>query len=311
MAYEKVNVTMSDNITVVLHKWVPARVKAVVVLSHGMAEHALRYEELAAALNKKSIALYAEDHRGHGETAFIAEKMGWGTYGYLAEKNGFERVVDDIHEEILLAHKEFPKKKIFLFGHSFGSFVAQRVCEKYGSDIDSAIICGSAGPRLFLTRTGVCIANIVKFFKGSKSISKFLDGLALGSNNAKIKNPRTSVDWLTRDEEQVDKYIKDDLCGFTCKTGFFCDLFKGLSTVHTKSNMDRIPKTLPVFLIAGTDDPVGSYGKTVSSLYKWYKKLGIQDVSIKLYEGGRHELLNETNKQEVIADIIDFYTKYL
>ena len=164
---------------------------------------------------------------------------------------------------------------------------------------------------MFLTRTGVCIANIVKFFKGSKSISKFLDGLALGSNNAKIKNPRTSVDWLTRDEEQVDKYIKDDLCGFTCKTGFFCDLFKGLSTIHTKSNMDRIPKTLPVFLIAGTDDPVGSYGKTVSSLYKWYKKLGIQDVSIKLYEGGRHELLNETNKQEVIADIIDFYTKYL
>ena len=299
--------TMSDGNRNAFHSWVPeGDVAGVVVLSHGMAEHAARYGRFAGMLNSEGIALYAEDHRGHGQTAKLAKEKGLGDYGYLADKDGFFRVVDDIHEEVLEVKKRFPGKKVVLFGHSFGSFVSQCFIEKYGQDVDACVLCGTAGPRNAIVGVAKCLGTIVKCFSGKKKVSKFMDNLAFGAYNNKIPSPRTKFDWLSRDNAQVDAYIADPWCGFVCTTGFFCDMFAGLSFVHNAANMRRIPKTLPVHFIDGTGDPVGDYAKTVEQLCSIYKANGMEKVSIKLFEEARHELLNETNYQEVQQDVLNF-----
>ena len=307
MTAESEWLTMSDGNQNMIHKWLPdGEVRGVVVLSHGMAEHALRYDRFGNLLAERGIALYAEDHRGHGQTAKLAEEKGTGLFGYLAPKNGFFRVVEDIHEEIEEAKKRHPGKKVLLFGHSFGSFISQCFLETYGSTIDACILCGSAGPRPALMKSAKVVGSVVKAFSNPKKPSKFLDNLAFGAYNKQYENPRTAFDWLSRDTEQVDKYIADAWCGFTCTTGFFCDMFAGLCYIHTKEHMAQIPKELPVHIIAGTKDPVGNNGESVKKLYDTYCANGMKNVDLKLWEDCRHELLNETNKEEIEADILAF-----
>ena len=312
MKYEVNEMKMSDGNVNFIHSWVPeTEPKAVVLLSHGMAEHGARYDRFGNILTENGYALYCEDHRGHGKTARLAKENGTGDFGYLADRKGFFRVVDDIHEEALMLKAKYPGKKIFIFGHSFGSFVTQCFIEKYGNDIDGAVICGTAGPRKAMVGCAKVVGNVVKFFTGKRHYSKFMDGLAFGSYNAKLKPARTNFDWLSRDESQVDKYIADDWCGFLCTIGFFCDMFSGLSFIHKNKNMKMVPQNLPVFFIDGTGDPVGDYSKTVVNLSEIYKANGVKDVSIKLYEDARHELLNEINKEEVEADVLSFISKHL
>ncbi len=312
MIYEKQNFIMSDKNTIVWHSWKPeGEIKAVVLLSHGMVEHARRYERLANFLCDRNIALYAEDHRGHGETGLLSENEGTGRLCYLADKKGFFRVVDDIHEEALKLKSIYPNLKLFLLGHSFGSFISQCFIEKYGECIDGVILCGSAGPRLFLTRTAKFIAGVIRLFCGKKRVSKFIDNLAFGSYCKKIPSPKTSYDWLTRDENEVQKYIDDPLCGMICTTQFYYDMFEGLCYIHKKSMMKKISAKLPVYIIAGKEDPVGSYGKTVSNLYEIYKKNGISDVTLKLYDEDRHELFNEKDRITVEFDLYNWIEKRL
>ncbi len=304
---ETVSVTMSDGKAVALHTWIPeGEVKAVVQLSHGMAEYALRYDRLGTLLAENGIAFMAHDHRGHGETAGAIENL-----GYLADKKGFFRVADDVHELLQKWRKEYPGKKVFLFGHSFGSFVSQCVIEKWGSEIDGVILCGSAGPNLALTRVGHCCAGIVCFFRGKKRKGSFLDGVAFGSYNKMIENPATKVDWLTRDPEEVKKYQDSPYCGFVCTNEFYRDFMAGFNWIHTKAHMKMIPQSLPVFIIAGDADPVGGYGKLVKDLHEIYKANGIQDLSMKLYPGARHEILNETNRTEVETDVLNWFKAHI
>ena len=306
MNCEVKELAMSDgNVNFVYH-WIPVETESVVVLIHGMAEHAARYARFAEFLAKNKIALIAEDHRGHGKTGLKAQTDGTGMPGFLADKDGFNLVTEDIHEEILYAKKIFPGKKIFLLGHSFGSFIAQNVIEKYGDEIAKAVLCGTAGPRLLTVAFANFIGGIIKFFEGAKKQSRFMNFLTFGLSNSKIKNRRTDFDWLSRDKNEVDLYIKDELCGFDATNGFLCDIYSGLRQIHKKSNILKIPKDLPVFLVAGTADPVGSYGKTVKKLFDCYKKSGMKNVSMRLYEGARHELFNEINREEVMDDILHF-----
>lgn len=307
MKYELKKVTLSDGNVNALHNWLPdGEIKACMIISHGMAEHGKRYERFAEVMTKAGYAVYCEDHRGHGETAKMAEASGTGKYGYLADKDGFFRVVEDIHEEVKMLKEWNPGKKVVLFGHSFGSFVTQCFIEKYGNEIDSVVICGTAGPAYGLVGAATCIGAVANLFSKRKNVSKFMDNAAFGSYNKKIKNPRTSVDWLSRDESEVDKYIADEWCGFVCTLGFFRDLFAGLTYIHKKNNMKKVPVDLPVFFIDGTADPVGAYSKTVVKLSKIYKANGVKDVSLNLYEDARHELLNETNRDEITADVLNW-----
>lgn len=303
MKYETFEMTMSDGNKNFIYEWsADENVEFVVVLSHGMAEHGLRYEEFANMLCENNGALIVEDHRGHGKTAAInGMPLGW-----LAEKDGFKRVADDIHEEILYARKKYEGAKVVLCSHSFGSFIGQYVIENYGKDVDKAIIMGSAGPRKMTVAFAKVLGGIVKFFCGSKHYSKLIHNATFGAYNKKIKSPRTGNDWLSSDPMQVDIYQMDKLCGFVCTCGFMSDLFWGLSVIHKDKNMKKVPKDLPVMIVAGKDDPVGDYGKTVTKLADIYKANGVKKLNFKLYDGARHELLNEKCKYEVIDDIMKF-----
>lgn len=304
---------MSDGFTVVFHSWLPeGEVGAIVILSHGMAEHAVRYERFAQALTAAGFALFAEDHRGHGETGTLSVQNGTGALGFLAPAGGFMRVVEDIHEEVLLIKNRYPHKKIILFGHSFGSFVSQAYIELYAKTLDGCILCGTAGPRTVTVKSARVVQRIVCFFTGKRHPSALLQLLAFGSYNAKISPQRTAVDWLSRDTSQVDLYIKDPLCGFLCTTGFFGDLFYGLDYIHKKKNLAAIDKQLPVLFIDGTGDPVGSYAKTVRHLYSIYTDvLNLTNVELKLYPDARHELLNETNYTQVQEDVLTWLSHRL
>lgn len=312
MIYAKKTITMSDGNENVFHSWIPEQeVKAAVVLSHGMTEFAFRYNDLADFFCKNGIAVYAEDHRGHGETAALAEKNKTGMFGYLADKDGFFRVADDVFEEIQAVKDLYPGKKVFLLGHSFGSLVSQCVIEKYGEQLDGCILCATAGPRNVTVFFAKILASVFSRLYGRKKVSKFIDKATFGSYNSHIKNNETPFDWLSHDKKNVEEYVKHPWCGYLCTIGFFSDLFDGLAFIHKAGNMKKIPVSLPVHLIAGTEDPVGSYGKTVKKLFKIYTKNKMSDVSLKLWQGGRHELFNETNREEIKQETLDWLLSHI
>lgn len=305
MKKDTILVKMSDNQQVAVHRWIPdGEPAALVQISHGMAEYAARYDYFAADLVLRGFAVYAHDHRGHGETAGSLENL-----GYLADKEGFERVTLDLKEVIARFKKDFPAKKIFLLGHSFGSFIAQNYIEHFGSEINGCILSGSAGPRLALVNAGRFIAGFIIMLKGKRHRSLFLQEMAFGKYNKGIENPASKNAWLSRDVEEVRKYDSNECNGFLPPAGFFYDLFTGLSRIHLKKAMKQIPKDLPIFLFAGTADPVGDYGKTVKALAGIYRVLGITDITLTLYPEGRHEMLNEINKDEVIHNIVEWLRK--
>ena len=288
---------MSDGNRNVFHHWLPdGDIDFVVVLSHGMTEYAYRYDDFGRFLTQNGIALYAEDHRGHGKTAELAVSEGTGMFGYLSDKDGFFRVTDDVMEEVELVRARHPDKKVVLFGHSFGSFIAQCYIERYGKSLDAAVLCGTAGPRAIVL-LGKIIAAIAKRIYGAKNPSALMERLAFGSYGES---------WLTRDEEMAKKAASDPLCSFRCTSGFYSDLMSGLCYIHSRKNIKRIPKELPVFLIAGSADPVGSFGRTVTKLFRIYQKNGMESVAMKLYDGALHELLNETNREEVKNDVFSW-----
>ena len=307
MKKNTVFVEMDDGQKIALHTWLPdGEVKAVVQLCHGMAEFSMRYDRFGEILAENGITFYAHDHRGHGETAGCIENL-----GYLADRDGFQRVVLDVRNLVKKAHEDFPGKKVFIFGHSFGSFVTQSFIEQFADEVSGAVICGSAGPRPLTISFGLVLAKIINAFKGGKSKAALLDGIAFGAYNKMIKDASTPFDWLSRDPEEVKKYADSPYCGFVCTNSFFKDMFTGLSTIHKPENMKKIPEKLPVFLIAGTADPVGNYGKTVVNLWKIYKANGISDLQIKLYKDARHELLNETTHAEVEKDILNWLNAHI
>lgn len=303
--------TMSDGTKVSVNRWLPdegVEIKGILALSHGMVEHSMRYDRFGCDLVDAGWVLNAHDHRGHGRTAQKAEAEGTGKFGFLAESGGFDRVVRDLDEVIVKTAADIPQKKIFLFGHSFGSFVAQSYIETkdYVEHIAGCILCGTAGPERAKMGAGLKVCNMVKAVKGGKGYSKLLEKLCFGGNCSRIKGAKTPSDWLSRDEVSVQLYRDDAWCSFRPTVQFFCDLIGGMQKVHRMSNIINIPTALPLLSIYGTADPVGGYGKTVERLIRTYKNCGIKDLTSKAYEGARHELLNETNRGEVIKDVIEW-----
>lgn len=308
--------TMSDGAEVSVNRWLPdegTQIKGVLALSHGMVEHAMRYDRFGCDMVDAGWVLSAHDHRGHGRTAQKAEQNGTGKFGLLAESGGFDRVVEDMDEVIKRISSDMPDKSIFLFGHSFGSFIAQSYIESADKvkHIKGCILCGTAGPDRAKIGAGIKVCKLVKAFKGVKGYSKMLESIAFGSYCKKIKDPKTPSDWLSRDETSVQLYCSDAWCQFRPTVQFFCDLMGGMQKVHSISNIINIPTSLPILSIYGTADPVGGYGRTVKHLIRTYKTCGIKDVTNKAYEGDRHELLNETNRDEVVRDVISWLDAHL
>ncbi|UEL47399.1 alpha/beta hydrolase [Terrisporobacter hibernicus] len=275
--------------------------KAVVQIAHGMSETAIRYKEFAQELTKNGYVVYINDHRGHGITAKTIDNI-----GYLAEKDGFTCLVEDMNILTNIIKEENSHLPIYLFGHSMGSFVSQRYIMEYGDNLAGLILSGSNGKQGKILKVAQLISKSEIKKHGRRHRSKKLDNLIFGGNNKGFKPSKTDFDWLSRDEKEVQKYIDDPFCGvlFTC--GFFYDYIKGLQEVEDKENLKKVPLDLPIYIMSGDKDPVGKNGKGVLRLKDRYVNLGVKKVLCKLYEGGRHEMLNEINKEEVIKDIISW-----
>lgn len=281
-------------------KWIPDVEKPVCIFQiiHGMSEHIERYNEFARFLAGKGILVVGEDHLGHGKTA--AEG---GTYGYFCKEDAANVVVRDVHRLKKIMQEQYPDVLYLIMGHSMGSFILRNYINRYGSGVDGAIIVGTGMQPRPLLFVATILTAIQKFFLGPKHISKFMDKLAFGAYNKKFEPVRTPYDWLSVDKANVDAYMKDPMCGYTFTLNGFATLFKLIHDCCIREKIEKIPKGLPILMIAGQEDPVGDYGRGVEKAYRLYMDHGLQNVQLKLYENDRHEILNETDRELVYGDV--------
>lgn len=308
MIRENFNFTSSDGLDIFVYKWIPKynEVKGIIQIAHGMAETAGRYDRFAQILTMNGYIVFANDHRGHGKTAGKMQSL-----GYLADEDGFELLVRDLHDLTLIIKDEYPSLPLFLFGHSMGSFAAQRYIMLHSNQINALILSGSNGKQGIALNVGAMVSKreIKKY--GRKHKSQRLHDLVFGSYNKAFKPNRTDSDWLSRDTYEVDKYISDPYCGTVFTTGFFYDFFEGLLEIESKKNLALIPKNIPIYIFSGDKDPVGKFGKGVINLYNRYKNHGVKDIKYKLYKDGRHEMLNEINRDEVMDDVVKWLDSHV
>lgn len=279
--------------------------KAVLQLSHGMIEFIERYEGLAQYLNEQDILVIGNDHLGHGHTAGRDEDL-----GYFCPEHMSETVVKDLHTVTEYAKKEYPGIPYFLLGHSMGSFMARRYLMTYGDELTGAILCGTGEQTSATLFAGKTAAGILGAFKGQRYRSEFIRKTSFKGYNDRFEK-RTENDWLTKDQSIVDWYNGHKFCTFGFTINGYKTLFEVLTYIQKQENYNKIPKNLPIYMIAGEDDPVGNYGEGVKHIYKQYKDSGIKDISIKLYPNDRHEILNELDKETVYADVADWIAGHM
>lgn len=298
MKTEEFSYIADDGKSIHVYRWSPeSKAKACLLIAHGMAEHAGRYKHFAAAMTAAGYELWAPDHRGHGKTAAEGE-LGW-----LAERDGFKRVVADLGGLAARIRSERPALKLFFLGHSWGSLLGQGFISLYGRSIDGCVLSATTGIAPKNAGIGKLIVGIGGSAKGWRSPAPLADSMSFGAFNKPFEPARTKFEWLSRDPAQVDAYIADPLCGFICSWAYFRDMLDGLGWISSAATQAAIPKDLPVHLLTGSQDPVGGANGGLLALHKRYAALGIRDLSYKLYEGARHEMLNEINRDEVYADL--------
>lgn len=296
-----------DNTPVFVRRWLPdSAPHSVVQIAHGMAEHSARYTRFAEALTGAGYAAYADDHRGHGETAPDRRDV-----GFFAEEDGWDVVAGDLHALTDRIHADHPELPVALFGHSMGSFLARTYATRWSSDIDALVLCGTAGPAGPLGVIGKAVANAQARLRGARHPSGLMNTLTFGQYNSAFKPNRTDFDWLSRDPAEVDKYIADPQCGNVCTAGFYADLIGGLQQANSAAELAKIRRDLPILLISGTKDPVAGDGKGVEKVAAALRTAGVTDVTLTLYPDARHELLNETNRDEVTTDVLRWMGTHL
>ena len=275
-------------------------VKAVLQIAHGMAEHLERYEAFAGVLCDNGVAVYINDHIGHGGSITAKSEL-----GYFGEKDGWKNFVEDCHKLTEIAKAENPGKPYVFFGHSMGSFVARAYSLKYAAEINGAVYCGTAGPNP-AAGAGKLVTNLLIKLKGDHHRSKLIDKMAFGTYNSKFEK-RTAFDWLSRDNFQVDKYIADEYCGFLFTAAGYRDLFTLLAYVSSKEWFEGLSKKLPVLIISGAMDPVCNYSKGIEQVCDSLKAAGKTNVKTILYPDARHEILNESACFDTVCkDVLEF-----
>ncbi len=279
-------------------------VKAVLQLIHGMAEHIGRYAHVAEWFTQRGILVTGEDHLGHGRS--VPEG---GTKGYFCEQDPATVAVRDVHRLKKMTQEAYPGVPYFILGHSMGSLILRNYLYRYGTGIKGAVICGTASQAPIMVKTGLMIANLQSVFTKEKGKHKayFLNSLAFG--DPKKKEPGHINDWLCTDPNVVKKYDEDPDCGYLFTVNGFKTLLTIVDRNNDKKNVEKIPKDLPIMIISGKEDSVGDFGKGVTKVFEEYKDLGIENVECKLYDGLRHEILNEITKEEVYKDIYDWMMK--
>jgi alpha-beta hydrolase superfamily lysophospholipase len=294
--------TAPDGHRIFAAEWLPSGrpVRCVLHIQHGMAEHCLRYRHFAEFLASLGVAVYAQDHRGHGQSVAAGE-----TLGYYADRDGWNLVLQDVRQLNRMASELHPGVPVVMFGHSMGSFIARAYAQRWGASLSGLIVSATGWRFGAIARAMGAVARWDARRIGARTPSKLMAALAMGSFNLQFFPARTKSDWLSRDKREVDAYVADRLCGYDCSAGLWADLFDGIVEFERQeaAGSPAVPRRLPALLIAGTRDPVSMGGRGIKQLAERYRSAGLTDVEVKLYKGGRHELLNETNRLEVYADL--------
>ncbi len=294
--------TIDQDLDMHVYAWLPDKditLKGIVQIAHGMAEHAKRYEDFANFLTKNGYAVYANDHRGHGKTAGSVENL-----GFFCEEDGWQKVVDDLK---LLSHhvkEKHPTIPLFVLGHSMGSFLTRQYLMDPKIKIQGALLSGTANHPGVIGKAGLLLTKLLLLFNNPKSPSPLMDTLSFKAYNNSFKPNRSAFDWLSKDSSKVDEYIADPYCGTIFSIQFYNDLLKGLLYISDVNNIKKTNQNVPILVFSGTNDPVGENSKGVQAFYSKLKTAGIKDITLKLFEDGRHEMLNETNRKEVYAYIL-------
>ncbi len=286
-----------------VYLWAPAaEPKALIQVFHGLGEHSARYARFADAATAAGYVVCAHDHRGHGPAT--------GTKGFFAPQDGWRHLVADGKRVHDFLRDRYPGKAFVLLGHSMGSYIAQSYAMRHGNDLAALILSGSTWPSRMLVRVGRLLARFEAWRLGRQGESALLDKLGFGDFNKRFEPARTDLDWLSRDPQEVDRYVADPLCGGPYSTGLWLDLLGGLLEVSSKSNLGTIPPDLPILITGGADDPVGGESGMLE-LAAAYASAGHQLVSQEIYVDGRHEMLNETNRDEFTADLLKWISAAL
>ena len=297
---EKINTVIhgNDDYEVAMSIWVPdGEAKGIVQIFHGMVEHIDRYDDFAKYLNSKGYIVAGDDHRGHGRTA-KKEYLGQVPFGHT-----YFDTIDD--EKIITAFlkEKYPNLPVFVFAHSYGSFLGQGYIQQNSKEIDGCILSGSAkmdGPEVGIAKS---VSAMQYKLCGRDKPANLIKNLTFGQYEKPFKKEKRVNAWLNRDVEECEKYNNDPYCNYTMSIAFYKNFFDGLSKIYEDERLAAIDKKLPIFIVSGDKDPVGKMGKAVSKLYDMYKGIGIENVQIKLYEQARHEIVNELNKADVYDDV--------
>lgn len=277
----------------------PGAPRAAVQIVHGLAEHGGRYARFATALNREGFAVYAQDLPGHGRTARAPDEL-----GHLADEYGWRLCLQSmraVHAEMRERHPHVP---LILFGHSMGSFLAQDFVIHHGRDLAACVLSAPTGNVGLVERIGLGLVRAEAAWRGPRAPSLVAEQLAFGNFNRRFKPARTPFDWLSRDPDEVDRYIGDPRCGFKQSSQLWIDLLSAAGRLREKPRLARIPKALPMLLVAGGDDPVTEGEMGPRALEEAYRRAGLADVTVRIYPDARHELLNETCRDDVTADIL-------
>jgi alpha-beta hydrolase superfamily lysophospholipase len=284
--------------------WRPdAASRGVVQVIHGMAEHCGRYERLASALTAQGFAVYAHDLPGHGPHA--------DPRGHFADRRGWRVAIASIRDVQRIAQREQPAKPFFMLGHSMGSFLLQHFVADSGNTLSGAVFSATTGDFGALRRVGLGLIRVEAALWGRRHPSALGEALTFKAYNRAFAPARTKFDWLSRDPAEVDKYAADPHCGFRCSSGLWIDLLDAGGKITHPLRLRRVPKALPVLLIAGEDDPVSRGARGPRALERHYQQVGLRDVSVKIYPGARHELFNDTCRDQVTADLLAWLENHL
>lgn len=295
----------TDTVSAALYYPEAEPVRAVALISHGMCDHISRYRSFMLYLAHHGIAAFGHDHLGHGETASGPERL-----GYFAPQNGYQCLVRDLRQLCSMADSMFPGVPRFLIGHSMGSLIARLYCRKYPDTIDGAVFIGTPGPNP-LTGAAMALAQQAIRRQGPFSRPGLLEKLTLGGFNRTFVPARTQKDWLTRDEREVDRAVADPLCNFTFTASAFADLFAMMEIANSRRWAKQYPVQLPTLLLSGDNDPVTDFGRGALKIYERLLAAGVLDLHFQLYQGARHELLNELNKEEVYGDLLAWMQEHM
>lgn len=285
--------------------WLPeGRPRAVLQISHGVAEYILRYEPLAEYLTARGLAVAGHDHLGHGGSVAPG-----GTRLYFGPKGSWNWVVDDLYARYNLLKRQFPDIPLFLLGHSMGSFLARTYLIRYPGTVDGCIIMGTGQMSAALAAAGRVVAALERRRVGEDQTSPVVERLAFGAYNKRFAPNRTGFDWLSLNEENVDRYIADPLCGGNASIGLFREMLGGLRFIARPENLKKMNANTPVLFVSGAMDPVGDCGKGVRRAYRSFLKAGARDVSLQLYPELRHEILNEDCREDIFRDLYLWLTE--